>query len=446
MHQLAWSYAEEPSAGFITARLFDFASSAQYFGTDVFNESFSLRVDAPIHFDTFLRHGFGDLVVDDPLYDIDNRGALPAYSEVVLGHGEYLFVPNSYVSSFMCTTSTDPHINSSSCPLLTLCLVDASNLNSFRTSLSMHGKVFRRESKLFESLTSAGFVSTIMRSPVDLSLKDYRGAFSLTAAEPPSKGDAIDDPTATDKKLSPIGGRDRRKKTGSKTSDFREWQDLSKWNLLVASLTLPMPSMPIIVSIGRDNVTISWHSSFTAATVDKVNFGFKLLYCKNTPDTFQIEEMTLPYHKPTAALDVNCNISSYSRSLHNLRESIDIEALKISGLELLSFQVDLKDLQPSTTYQVRASVFYGQAESPSSDFSQPFKTQSTNVPSVPLPYPFSEYQDAYLKASVDKGRRPVGIVQFTWPAGKCINRLAFPASRYKGKLFSVDDGGLPLLG
>jgi len=418
MHLLAWSYAADPLAGAISARLFDLKSSARYFGTDVFNESYSLRVDAPIHFDTFLRHGFGDLVVDansSPDDDTDSRGALPAYSEVVLGHGEYLFVPNSYVSSFMCTNST---VNSR-CPLLTLCLVDASNLNLFRSSLLMHGKVFREESKLFESLTSPGFMSSIMRSPVELSVTDYRGGFSLTTTETPSRSDFSEDLSAADKKLSPAGGRDRRKKTGSKTSDFREWQDLSKWNLLVASLTLPMPTMPRIVSTGRGNATISWHSSYTAASADKVDFGFNLLYCRNAPDAFHIESMLLPYHKPTAETGANCNVSSFSRSLGNLRESIDIEALKASGIELLSFEVDLKHLVPSTTYQVRVSVFYGQAESASSDFSHPFRTQSTDVPSVPLAYPFTEYQDAYLKASVDKGRRPLGIIQFTWPIGIC---------------------------
>lgn len=423
MHLLAWSYAADPLAGGITARLFDLKSSARYFGTDVFNESFSFRVDAPIHFDSFLRHGFGDRVVDDnssPNDDTDSRGALPAYSEVVLGHGEYLFVPNSYVSSFMCETSTGPLLNSR-CPLLTLCFVDASNLNLFRSSLLMHGKVFSGEAKLFESLTSPGFLSPIMRSPVELSVTDYRGSFSLTSAEPPSRSDTVDDLSAADKKSSPAGGRDRRKKTGSKTSDFRDWQDLSKWNLLVASLTLPMPSMPRIVSIGRDNATINWHSSYTAASADKVDFGFNLLYCRNAPDAFHIESILLSYHKPTAGVDTNCNISSFSRSLGNLRESIDIEALKASGIEFLSFEVNLKHLMPSTTYQVRVSVFYGQAESPSSDFSLPFRTQSSDVPTVPLAYPFTEYQDAYLKASVDKGRRPVGIIQFTWPAGNCPN-------------------------
>lgn len=424
MHLLAWSYSADPLAGAITARLFDLKSSARYFGTDVFNESFSLRVNAPIHFDTFLRHGFGDRVVDDysssPDDDTDSRGALPAYSEVVLGHGEYLFVPNSYVSSFMCATSTGQLLNSR-CPLLTLCLVDASNLNLFRSSLLMHGKVFSGESKLFESLTNPGFLSSIMRSPVELSVTDYRGAFSLTTAEPSSSSDTIDDLSAADKKPSPVGGRDRRKKTGSKTSDFRDWQDLSKWNLLVASLTLPMPSMPRIVSTGRDNATISWHSSYTATSADKVDFGFNLLYCRNAPDAFHIESMSLPYLKPTPGMDANCNVSSFSRSLGNLRESVDIEALKASGIELLSFEVDLKHLMPSTTYQVRVSVFYGQAESTSSDFSHPFRTRSTAVPSIPLAYPFTEYQDAYLKASVDKGRRPVGIIQFTWPAGTYRN-------------------------
>lgn len=49
---------------------------------------------------------------------------------------------------------------------------------------------------------------------------------------------------------------------------------------MVTSLTLPAPTAPVFLSLGRRNVTIEWRSAFTAAPQDLTTFGFKIDICR----------------------------------------------------------------------------------------------------------------------------------------------------------------------
>lgn len=71
-------------------------------------------------------------------------------------------------------------------------------------------------------------------------------------------------------------GRGRRGKSQ------KEWQSAMRWKYKIISLTLPRIEPPMLRSVGRTNVTLTWKTPFSAHTQTQANdatpFGYTLTY------------------------------------------------------------------------------------------------------------------------------------------------------------------------
>lgn len=56
--------------------------------------------------------------------------------------------------------------------------------------------------------------------------------------------------------------------------------DISQWNTLITSLTLPIPSPPRFTNVGLKSANIEWSSYFAPSKIDKTAFGFTLSVCE----------------------------------------------------------------------------------------------------------------------------------------------------------------------
>ena len=67
-------------------------------------------------------------------------------------------------------------------------------------------------------------------------------------------------------------------KNKTKSKSFSSWQSEKTWNHKVLSLTLPILAPPDIISVGRNNVTLRWESSFHKKEGDVSNIGYIVMW------------------------------------------------------------------------------------------------------------------------------------------------------------------------
>ena len=56
--------------------------------------------------------------------------------------------------------------------------------------------------------------------------------------------------------------------------------EAASWANLITSLTLPMPTVPVIYDTDLSSATVEWSSHFSPSSVDKTVFGFTLRLCE----------------------------------------------------------------------------------------------------------------------------------------------------------------------
>lgn len=142
MHQVIWGQNDT-----LLVRLFPKTLSRKL------NPEFEVDSEA-IHHPVYRKLAFSD---DNALEKIQ-----PA--DVVIAPGQYLFVPENYLSSM--GTLTDRTV---SC--LRMCFVDASNLKAFRTEISLEAKMSDYAQDVLSFLNSADADLKMSRVPKDFVLK-----------------------------------------------------------------------------------------------------------------------------------------------------------------------------------------------------------------------------------------------------------------------------------
>lgn len=427
MHLLAWPYTL-PGAQ-LSARLFHISSSAAYFESALFSpeqpQQQANLTATPFsgYYNRYLRNGF-------PSASAEGAAQLPPFVESELFNNEYLFVPNDYLVSFQCKNaqSVTDDVESTQCAVMALCIVDASNLNLFRDALLLNGKVAELEASVHAALAAQSFDPQMHKNPSDMFLRDYWS---------PQVRDSVPVDSTSSGTASAELKRDRRRR-GS--ADFKDWQDSSKWKMLITSLTIPAPPAAEVLDVGRDWVSLSWNSPFVPPQSDKTSFGFRIVACKMQGGQLRTEVFALPFS--STAMDTDCESSKVMRGADTaggLAEELDTALLRRTGADTILFKAVLRSLQPDTSYQLRLVVNYDQWESPPSPYSAPFRTVPQSVPSPPLPRhagtagaptSSSSEGDPSILATTRSvtgphGKRTVGQLEFTWPA---------------------DDGGTPIIG
>lgn len=273
----------------------------------------------------------------------------PKFAEVVLGKDQYIFIPETYLVGL--GTSSADHVR-----CLRMCFVDASNLNAFRNDLSIDAVLSPHARNVLQQLNDPSQDLTMRREPKDFTLRTMSALQSIQAA------DMVNDNITAD--IEPRRRDQKRRK--SSTGKFREWQDVNKWNLMVSSLTLPQPPVPILKSAGRTNMTLYWKGLYSPNEFDKTSFGFNITICSeyttNTED---------------------CVVESFYRNSesHPLVESTDGKQSEQQGSEVSISTVILLHLNPATSYKFQSKMLVGTAHSNPSDWSPVYRTDEISCPS-----------------------------------------------------------------
>lgn len=367
----------------IVVRIFSPKSAAEHFDL-MFDHSL------PLHFPIFRKHGFSSEVPGGSGSGVgDSSQKLPPYSEVRLGPGEYLFLPNRVVSG----TSFSPRDSEQVyAPYISLCSVDASNVNQFRDALSWYGLVSSHDAQLRKIMLSSNFDHSVDKSAPDMTYSSYTAA-SETLVSAPEKRSSDADPVkmsaaADDAAAKRDERRDRKKRNAGSSSDFKSWQDTLKWNLQIAAMTIAPPTAVELVDVGRDEVTIRWRSAFVPVSSDHTKFGFVVTYCTNRDQALRLRQVVLPFDRKGSLLEEGeCSTTLFERVKNSasLTEKVDQDLLLRSGEHVTVFQATLRDLLSSTRYQLRVHSIYDQTETLPSSWSIPFTTLKRTPPSVPSP-------------------------------------------------------------
>lgn len=324
-------------------------------------------------------------------------------SSATATRGEYVLVPHDHLLRLQCESAQ------AGCVVVAQCFVDAANLNSFRQAVAGRAEQSAEDRALHEALTAPTFSPALPRVPTDALLREFASptpAEGISAQDAaPSGGDSASASTAA-----AAGGnrRDRRKRAGG--SDFKDWQELSKWNMLVTALTLPAPARPAVDKVGRQSVALTWRSPFVAAASDKTRFGFTMQACEiGGGDDSCVRAQFLRGEAGSAAL----------------AEELDADALRLRGVEATLLRGEFTGLRPDTSYEVRGAVLYDQSQSPFSPPSSVFRTAPLSVPSAAdgaVLFSTEEVQTRAADGTPDR-RRTVGALRFQWPNGN-MNTIA----------------------
>ena len=75
-------------------------------------------------------------------------------------------------------------------------------------------------------------------------------------------------------------------------SYLEDWQESQRWRQLMASLTMPTPSSPSPVKVGRDHAKLKWTTKYVPPAVDRTRFGFRIMTCR-TEESYDCFESAL---------------------------------------------------------------------------------------------------------------------------------------------------------
>ncbi len=353
-----------------------------------------VRNETHLHVPRFSEHGFTPEL--NALYD-RGESAVSGFLHTELQSEEFLFVPSGQAFSAALLFGSGEESTPVASRLSHLCFVDASNLREFRKALQHIALVGEAERQLLRDLTTID--TSMQKQPLELLSVDYAAAPAGPGTESSAVGGAEAVMTAPKKKS------DRRKKSAGVGTDFRDWQQTNQWNLLIRSLTVPVPFDLEVLNVERTRAELSWASDFVPHDSDKSFFGFTIHHC----------------------------------AVARERECLNTT---VTGPELVAlqpgrFHVTVSHLVPGWSYVFSVALVYDKAQSAVSSPSSPVTTVALSRPTAPLAEAQSgELQAANLVAQL--GCR----VDFAPPSG----RLIFRAMSVVLIAFATDDGGSPILG
>jgi hypothetical protein len=328
MHMVLWGVSDD-----LIARVFK---------ADVSSSYFSPQYGDPIaHYFQYSQNGF-------------TPSSLPPFAETVIHSGEYLFVPNNYVVSLKPKTSKgSDDLKEKS--VLKLCYFDASNVNDVRHALKMESFVSKASGNFLKQLNSpSSFDFSMVREPpaevmvnqfllypkpADESTKRIEGQDTSSNRRNRGKGDykglsSSSLPLSLSHSHSPL-----------------DWQETSKWNFLISSLTIPQPPVPSLTSIGRKNVTLEWLTPYLPSSQDQTKFGVNITICLASALTTAADQVSSTTSQNDESIK-GCVVHSLDQKL--LRRNIDLAASALSDSPVVFLQADLFNLLPQTSYQIRS--------------------------------------------------------------------------------------------
>lgn len=307
-------------------------------------------LDIPLHFTLFNKTGFPKLSEPDK-----RRHSLPKFLEATLLRGEYLFIPNSMLSSFVVEEG-------GSGELLKFCFVDASNINAVRESFALSALISPRDKYIFKMLVSGiDMKMDMMPSRSTLSAISAGGNLNSNVNESHIAGQQHQQPTRA--------VNSRRRGSEQATVTNREWLETKLWDNLVKSLTLCPPIYLSVSDVGRTNLTLRWQTSYVHDIKDAARFGFNVSVCRLT----QADD-------PRS--NDSCEVVTFDyQPLSLLTSALDADATTREGVEITAHSAPIVGLQSGSSYYFRVTMFLGDAVTNPSPWSAPVSTLSLTVPS-----------------------------------------------------------------
>ena len=194
------------------------------------------------------------------------------------------------------------------------------------------------------------------------------------------------------------------------------WQENSRWNFLISSLTIPQPPRPAVTSVGRTNTTLRWETPYLPDQQDRTKFGVNLTVC--LASSAEAAEASGLLGSRSALMDhtvEGCRVVRYLRDeLHE--ETSEGDGGHEADVPVTTFSATVTGLLQNASYVFRAAIFYGEAGSQPSAWTAPVDTLPESVPAA-IP--------GAVVAKPSDTLSTHAVLSFTKP---------------------YDDGGLPLLG
>lgn len=314
---------------------------------------------------------------------------LPRFRETSLSPSKYLYIPNSQLVSWnWASKSFDSR-------MIRACIVDASNVNLFRSRIKQFLPIFPSFRSLHDRISGLSDLS-MLRNPDDMTLSDIltfdfqSAGSSLTASSGVSEGAK----TTT-------GAKNRRKRQSS-SSGIREWQDNLRWNSLISSLCLSPPTVLSADSLTRHSAIIHIDSAvFLPKTNDESIFGFNFSVC------LQKDMMTCQFFVAYKNIDPEVPKSQVIELNTTLLRDSLYENVSYSQF----FSAKLKNLEPSTDYRISVATIYQTFQSLFSESFVSIETLPVTVPSPVSCFP-SEDRSRYCIEAIPSMDDLSVIVEF----------------------------------
>jgi len=215
------------------------------------------------------------------------------YKTITLVAGDLLYLPPHDVITWRYTPP--PTTTTTTTTALIFSYVDASNLHTVKSSLSLEAHINDHARVVLQGLSGGGGGSsssggggvdtTMVRMPEDLPWGVFTtwprggggGEESSSSVGGGGGGGGSNTTTAAGRRRArgPRGGSGGG---GSSSTTFKGWQMQKKWDQMVLEMTLPTPSPPAVTSVGRTNVTVEWTTAFRKKKEDEAVVGYEITW------------------------------------------------------------------------------------------------------------------------------------------------------------------------
>jgi hypothetical protein len=347
LHMVLWAHGEAR----VRLRLFHKTDAAKFgFGQEP-------EGGALLHYPRFRRSGFEEGAEGSP--DVN-------FAELSLSANQYAFVPNNMMVSMA-------RQGAEGSTLFRSCLLDASNLNVFRESLTTAAQASAYEEALLPTFMAPSFNISLNRDPADTEAR-FMSARRLAAssAETADVKKAVEEPSGST--IAPSPKRDRRNRGVKK--NVKDWSDANKWKTLLVGLTVP-PATPATVKwIGRTNATFEWTGTFNPKADDMTRFGFNATVCESTDADGEEEE----------AADHCFSLSLVPGESKELQQFAARKRTE-DDVPATTYRIFRENLVSGTKYRLRLKSFYSTYESQVSDwttFVTAAEAPPLGLPDVPV--------------------------------------------------------------
>jgi hypothetical protein len=392
LHQLIVNTADN----IIKVRLFS-STAMSAFDPVMGDEDHDVEV-LPLHHLRFKLSGFPKL---HPANINKKSFSLPKFHDVTLKTNEYLLITSGILASYLLEASSVPVTDNAF--VMRYCFVDASNVNIFRQRLMATARLSDFNQRVLHHLDNNTIVSMDI-NPTDTQMDAALQQQPEHPLPPQSTDDANPPPTS---QLPPRQRNPRRRTTSDvndgsfdqkKSDSSLGWQDVVRWNSLTQSLTLQAPTQLRLRSSARNNVTLSFQTTFMRDRKDATAFGFEARVCHED----------IPVDVSSEFDDVGCNTTLLSLGGPLLAEGEGTG--DDSQRDFTSYTAVIPQLQQGSFYRVRLVMVLGDFRSRPSEWSHLFCTANVSAPSIvpgvkQIKLLFSQTQSATSQTAGGKSRK-----------------------------------------